>query len=148
MEYFRVYQYLTRGQNIKHLNKDFSVIKERFDNELFDILAGRNCEEPHPIGVYLSEESEETIAKIPQAKDWLQKFNGELYIITERPQDFSEGNVIQYRYKQGHRFTKPDNLVTKALDAGVPDMVLSYLARKSPALKMAKTAWDMYKKMN
>jgi len=148
MEYFLLYQYLTKGQNIKHIDKELDVIKERFDNELFDILAARNIEEPRPVGIYLSEDSEETLERIPQANDWIKKFNAELYIITERPQDFTEGNIIQYRYKNGHRFTKPDDIVSKALDAGVPDIVLGYLAKKSPVLKMAKKAWDVYKKLN
>lgn len=148
MEYFRVYQYLTKGQNIKHIDKEFSVLKERFDNELFDILAARNTDNPNPIGIYLSEDNEETQAKLPKANDWLHKFNGELYIITERPKDFNQGNIIQYRYKNGHRFTRPEDKLTEIIDSGVPDMVLGYLAKKSQALKLAKTAWQVYKKLN
>src|SRR6056297_2840726 len=105
MEYFRVYQYLTRGQNIKHLDKDLTVLKERFDNELFDILAARNTDNPNPVGIYLSEDSEETLARLPKAQEWLQKFNAELYVVTEKPSDFTQGTIIQYRYKNGHRFT-------------------------------------------
>lgn len=148
MEYFRLYQYLTRGQNIKHIDKELTILKDRFDNELFDILAARNSDSPCPVGIYLSENSEETLQKLPRATEWLNKFNGDLYIITERPKDFAQGNILQYRYKNGHRFTKPDDLVAKALDAGVPDIVLGYLAKKSPSLKLAKTAWQMYKKLN
>lgn len=148
MEYFRLYQYLTRGQNIKHLDKEFNVLKERFDNELFDILAARNTDVPNPVGIYLSEDSEETLARLPKANDWLQKFKGELYIVTERPKDFTQGNVVQYRYKNGHRFTRPDDIVSKAIESGVPDMLLGYLAKKSQTLKLAKTAWQVYKKLN
>lgn len=89
MEYYRVYNYLTRGKgsNLKHIDRNLALIPEnnRFDAGRFDILAARVLEnETIPTGIYISEDEFEAVKTLEKAEknlSWIEQYNGNIILV-------------------------------------------------------------------
>ena len=111
MEYYRLLQYLSRGQNIKHLNKHLEKLpdNQRFDKGLFDILAANIQDQPILTGIHLDDEPHDTTQKLSESLPWMNQHKGEILLVTEHPKLY-QGLPVQLMHYQirnnRHEFNK------------------------------------------
>jgi hypothetical protein len=176
MEYYRIYNYLTRGKgsSLRNIDRNLALIpdKTRFDSNRFDILAARTTEgENKPVGIYISDDANSADTLVRKAitnLEWIEKHNGSvmmislhdaaaIYLLTKQYTDTGKIELYSHSYLNNtHRFSKypeKENQAKHALDAIIKnhraiEYVLGKLSTKSKAASIAKIIIGTYSRIS
>ena len=140
MDFYRLYQYLKKGENIRHLHRDMHLLKDRFDGDRFDLLGAIHSPQAKIFGIYIDDDLMQTKQKIADSHEWRTKNSVDLCVITEQPKQYTEGLIVPYYYDKSHHFQEQ-----QSFDVG--SLLLGYFGTRSKQGRMIQLARELYKRL-